>query len=148
MPSGSPQQIALLLRRKALQFEQAVRQAEKEAAAEALQIARDLSSGPYSRAQLRQMGHPYATRRPRPPADPAQVNVQSGQFLAGWRVSGPRRTVHGLTTRLVNNSRAARLLLGGTRRMIARPIVERIGTRLSAKRRRLHSQAMRRALKG
>jgi hypothetical protein len=148
MPSGSPQQIALLLRRKALQFEQAVRQAEKEAAAEALRIARELSSGPYSSAALRRMGHPYARRRPRPPGDVAIVNVQTGRFLAAWRVSGPRKTGSGLSTRLVNNSPQARLLLGGTKVMIARPIIKRIGERVAAKRRRLHQQAMRRALKG
>lgn len=148
MPSGSPQQIALLLRRNLLQFEQAVRQAEKEAAAAALAIARELSSGPYSSAALRQMGHPYATRRPRPPGDAAIINTQTGQFLAAWRVSGPRKTSSGLSTRLLNNSPHAWLLLGGTRWMIARPIIKRIGARVAAKRRRLHSQAMRRALKG
>jgi hypothetical protein len=148
MPSGTPQQIALLLRRKALQFEREVRQAEKAAAAEALQIARDLSSGPYSSAQLKAMGHPYATRHPRPPGDVAVINRQSGRFLSGWRISGPRKTKSGLSTRLLNNTPMARILLGGTRYMIARPILKRIGQRVATKRRQLHQQAMRRALKG
>jgi hypothetical protein len=145
---GSPQQIALLLRRQALQFEQAVRQAERESAAEALAHARKLSSGPYKTAQLRALGHPYAVRNPRPPADAAQINVQTGRFLASWRVVGPRKTASGLATRLINDSPHARRLLQGTRHTIPRPILARVAQRIAASRRRRHAQAVRRALKG
>lgn len=147
MARGSPPQISLLLQRRGQQFAAAVREAERQSAQEALQWARTLSSGSLSRRQLRALGHPYAVRAPRPPGDPAIINLQSGRFLASWRVSGPRRTAGGLSTRLVNTAPWARFLSSGTGRMIARPILARIRQRLAASRRRRHLQAVRQALR-
>lgn len=148
MARGSPQQIALLLRRQAHAFERAIREAEAQAAAAALAEAQKLSSAPYSTAELRRMGHPYATRAPRPPGDAAQINVQTGRFRAAWRIVGPRKTKSGLSTRLVNDSPEAKLLLSGTRYMIARPILTRVRQRIAALRARLHRQAVKQVFRG
>ena len=48
---GTPKEIALILRRRALAMEKAVRDTEAETAQEALKIARHLSSGLYSTAK-------------------------------------------------------------------------------------------------
>lgn len=145
---GSPAVIAVVLRRRALALEREVREAEKAAAQHALQIARMLSSGPYSSAQLRRMGHPYSAARPRPPADPAIINRQTGRFLAGWRIQGPRKTTKGLVTKLINDAPQAARLDRGTSRMIARPIRARIMALLAGERRRLHDRAIRKGLSG
>ena len=148
MATGSPRVIAAVLRRRALQLEREVREAERQAGQRGLEIARQLSGGSFSRAQLRAMGHPYAARRPRPPADPAIVNRQTGRFQAAWKLQGPRKTAKGLVTKLVNNAPQAGALDRGTARMIARPIRVKLLALLALERRRLHDRAVRTALKG
>lgn len=140
---GSPAKIALVLRRYANALEANVRRAEAESAQEALKIAVELSSGGLSRGKLRALGHPYATRSPRPPGDAAVIHRQSGAFASGWRILAPRKTAKGLVTRLVNSSPQAVLLSQGTSRMIARPIIARIRQRLEQKRARLLRAALR-----
>lgn len=145
MPRGTPKEIALKLRRRANALEQSVKDAEKRSAEEALKLARFYSSGPYTLSRLASLGHPYASRRPRPPQDAAIINYHAGVFYRGWKIRGPRKSGTGLVTTLFNDSPVARFLLKGTRFMIARPIIRRIRDRLKDTRRRLISQALKKA---
>lgn len=137
--------IAYTMRRKALAFEGAVRDAERQSAQSALEIARELSSGRFSTAQLRALGHPYRIGGV-PPQDPAIINRQSGRFYHGWRIIPPRQSQGGLVTRLVNDSPQAKRLSRGTSRMIARPILQRIAERTRPRRRALYRAAIRQTL--
>jgi hypothetical protein len=140
--------LAVTFRRTARLIDERVRKAERESAEQALKIARQLSSGKISSAQLRQRGHPYAARNPRPPQDPAIVNVQSGAFRDGWKITGPRTSSKGLVTRLVNTSKPAKFLGRGTSRMIPRPIADAITQQLRRDRKNRLARALRQALKG
>lgn len=137
--------IAQKMGEKVAEVDKAVRRAEKESAENALQIARELSSGKFSSFQLRMMGHPYRIGGV-PPADPAIINRQTGRFYHGWRVLPPRKSESGILTQLVNESPYARYLLRGTSRMIARPILVRIRERAEPRRRALYRAAIRRTL--
>lgn len=128
--------IAAYFRRRSTSLYPFARAAEREAAAETLKVLRDLSSGPYSSQRLRQLGHPYRIGGS-PPIDPAIINVQTGKFRAGWIVRPPRKQADGLSTRIVNTSPYAVYLLGGTRHMIARPILARARERIRPFRRQV-----------
>ena len=139
MTRGSPQQIALVLRRKANALERSVRAAEAASARQALALARNFSTGSLSRGDLRRMGHPYR-RGGRGFGD--FVNLQTGRFYLGWRVSGPRKTSGGLKTTLLNTVPYAKFILRGTRRMVARPILKRVQMKLTKFRALQHRQAL------
>ncbi len=143
MPRGTPREIALRLRRRAQALEQAVRQAEKQSAEEALKLARFYSTGMFSSRQLEKLGHPYSRRRSNPPQDAAIINYHRGVFYRGWKIRPTRKSGTGLVTTLYNDSPVARFLLKGTRFMIPRPILARIRERLKNTRRRLLAQALR-----
>lgn len=52
--------------------------------------ALDLSSGAITEPMLRRMDHPYARRHGKPLRNPDVINVQTGEFRAGWvRVTIP-----------------------------------------------------------
>lgn len=138
-------QVSILFRRMGREIERAVVEAEKDAMQEALRIARSLSSGPFSREELRRLGHPYR-HGGRPPQDPAIINRQMGRFKEGWRVSTTRRTANGISSRLVNETPYARFLFRGTKRMIARPIYERIRQQLAPYRAAGHRAALQRGI--
>ena len=131
--------------RKARQLDQGMRDAEQQSARTALEVAHELSSGRFSAAQLARMGHPYRIGGT-PPQDAAIINRQSGEFYRGWRVIGPRRAGSSLTTKLINESPNAQRLQRGTSRMIARPILVRIGQRVEGQRRALYRATLRRTL--
>jgi hypothetical protein len=52
------------------------------------------------------------------------INVQSGDFLAGWRRGGPFATSDGVTGHVFQSDWKGPLLQGGTTTMIARPAAE------------------------
>jgi hypothetical protein len=83
-----------------------------------------LSSGPLTPAQTKGI---YARRNPRA-RFPAVINVQTGDFRASWFTSeyngdGSRGR---FTNSLINNSSVADFMKG-TRFMIERPIIDRVG---------------------
>jgi hypothetical protein len=137
--------IAMKIGEKAIRLSREVRVAERKSAENAIEIARELSSGRFSSAQLRRMGHPYRLSGTSP-QDAAIMNRQSGQFYRGWRIIAPRKAGDEIRTSLVNDSPHARLLLRGTSRMIARPILTRIRERAEPGRRALYRLAIRRTL--
>lgn len=134
-------QAAAALQRKAREIERRVRAAEEASAREALAVAREYSSGPLSTRELQMMGHPYARRRPRPPGNPAIINVQTGEFRAAWRV-----VKAGDVTRVVNDSRLAPLFSRGTTVMIRRPIARAVAQAIRRKREKRLREAVRAGL--
>jgi hypothetical protein len=140
MARGSPQQIALILRRKANALERAVREAEAASLKEAVAIARSLSTGSERPAALARRGHPL---RIGGPGLPLPINLQSGSFYLGWRSTGPRKVGDTLRSSVVNESRIAKFVLRGTRRMQARPLAAAIRARTQASRMSRHRLALR-----
>lgn len=136
---GNPQQIALVLRRKAQAMERAVRQAEAESAKELLAQARNLSTGGHDAASLRRRGHPL---RIGGPGLPLPIGLGRGRFYLGWKVTGPRKAGDGLRTTLSNTSDVAQFVLKGTRRMQARPVTDVLRKRIAAARMKRHRQAL------
>lgn len=139
MPTLTANEIARLFHGAAAGLGREMEAAAEEGAAAAEIAAVGLSSGPYTSRMLRALGHPYARRNPRPPGDPATINVQSGLFRSSWRREGPERQGGRVTARLVNDAPYAHYLRDGTRflddseqerGMIARPILERIEERV------------------
>ena len=77
----------------------------------------------YSLEQLRQMGHPYAKRAPRPPVMPHIINRQSNNLHRNWRWNWAR-TPDGVRATIYNNAFTAPFMrdVQGTATMIARPV--------------------------
>lgn len=111
----------------------------------ALDVARQLSSGTFSTAQLRRMGHPYR-HGGRPPQNAAIINRQSGSFYRGWQIKPVETRGGRITAGLINTSPHAVLLMRGTSRMIARPILQLIEKRVTPRRRALYRAAIRKAM--
>lgn len=136
---ATPQQIALVLRRKAQGLERAVRAAEAAAANDALALARSLSSGGHTAGTLRRRGHPL---RIGGPGLPLPIGLSRGEFYRGWQVSGPRQVGDGLKTSLTNTSDVARFILKGTRRMQGRPVTRVLRAKIAAARMKRHRAAL------
>ena len=95
----------------------------------ALEDARAMSSGPFSLAQLRRLGHPYAVRNAGLFSfAPAVVNLQSGEFRRAWQADAPKVSDSGtrVTARLSNQSGVADYLQYGTQFMVPRPIKQAV----------------------
>lgn len=122
-----------------------IKASEQVTVQHALSIARVLSSGRLTGAQLARMGHPYRIGGTAP-QDPAIINRQTGAFFRGWRIVGPEAKGGNLSTRLVNDAPHAALLFGGTQKMVARPILERIDQLVAARRAANFRDAIGRAL--
>ena len=72
------------------------------------------------------MGHPYATRNPRPPQDPAFINRQSGEFNKSFYRTSPKLIGDKIVSDVLSSSRKAEMLLLGTPKMIMRPYMNKI----------------------
>ncbi len=123
-----------------------IQEAEMRTVRRAQAEARKLSSGTFSTARLRQMGHPYAKRNPRPPQDEAIVNAQSGVFRDAWQTRGVAVDADGTITALVNDSENAGRLVSGRGAAIARPIDVRIVERVQPQRLAFATEAVRRLI--
>lgn len=110
--------------RIAHEMEATASQVVEDAIKDTLVAAEMLSSGVYTTADLRELGHPYAKRDPRPPQDAAIINRQTGRFQRSWK---PKR-LSAFHAQVINDSPEAEFLAKkeGTARMIARPLVERV----------------------
>lgn len=114
---GSPQEVAAEIRRRAAALPRAIRAAEMETIKAVQDTAKQFSRGGYSTLALTRMGHPYAKRRPRPPADPGIINYQTGNFYRGWRRRTGGWSGGTLFSYVFNVSREGQLLqAGGTGR--------------------------------
>ncbi len=122
----TPAEFARLMGDAGRRLPGAVARAERESLADHLNTARQYSMGPYSSAQLAAMGHPYSRRNPHPPQDPAIINLQSGEFLAGWETLAQQRAGDALRTAAINTAPYSGYLDQGTRLMIRRPQTARV----------------------
>lgn len=124
-----------------------IRQAEARSVKEAKQAFVKRSSGMLTTKQLRQMGHPFASRAPQPgAADPDIVNDQGGPFRDDWTAFPP--TVNGAGTMqssVVNLDPKSRFMFG-TNRMIKRGIDDAVAAEIEPKREGYHAQAIEDAL--
>lgn len=99
-----------------------LRQAERENLRDGKRIARKYSTGSISSAELRQLGHPYATRAPQFVQHPAIINRQSGTFFGAWSTHLGSWQSGGMVSVIRNSAPYAGYLDRGTRYMIERPI--------------------------
>lgn len=98
----------------------------------------------YSTAQLRRMGHPYATRAPRPPVKPHILNRQNGLLYQSWKVN-VRNYPDGATVSVVNTAPyAVYMTAAGTTKMIGRPVLDEALRRTQEERTRNLRNARRR----
>lgn len=145
----TPQQAAahlVLLEQKVVEN---IRDAEMETAIHGRAIALSLTSGPFKTAYLRKFRPGlYSKAAPRPPADPALINIQSGLLNRSWQLSQETIGPH-IVTSIFNESEHARFIAasgGPGSKMMKRPIEERIAERLAPVRIRNLSEAIRKAL--
>jgi hypothetical protein len=129
----TPDQAARAVLRFDRDLARALQDAERESLRQAEQEAWDSSSGPFKLSTLKKMGHPYATRNPRPPLSAGVINTQSGAFRGNWRPTSSAWSSDELTNRLVNSDPVSEYM-SGTSLMISRPIVERVEQRIAADR--------------
>lgn len=139
--------IARWLSGKSPEIKRALYDSERVSAHWGVQIAKNLSKGPFTSAHLKAMGHPYSRRKNRPPMDPAIINKQSGVFLSAWVARPTKETTNSFSTRIENFAPHSTFLIKGTRKMIARPILQRVREKLAPFRRRTLADAMRRVLR-
>lgn len=104
--------------------------------------ARKQSSGTASYAQLRKEDHPYATRHGMAKRDPAIINKHRGLFYVGWAYE---LGADGLSARIVNRSDAADFM-GGTDKMLPRPIEQEVAAYTHQEAQRLISLTIQKAL--
>lgn len=109
-----------VIRQMKERIEKAVDKGLDRAAEKGVQIAKDLSSGSVSSAQLRKMDHPFATRHASPKLAPEVINKQSGLFRNKWHLR------KGGSRAIVNDAPYADFLKQGTRFMHRRPIVDSV----------------------
>src|SRR4051812_11348647 len=110
-----PSEVARALRRKATNLRPDIARGINEAAREGLIAARRASSGGYSLATLRSMGHPYSVTDPRPPAAAAIINDQGGPFARSWGVKSATLVGGSLRGSVFNTDPASRYLVGRRR---------------------------------
>jgi hypothetical protein len=115
----------------AAKFTQEVKIAHRDTLAESLRYARQLSSGRRTAAQLRRLGHPYR-RGGSGLGDPAIINIRTGRFRRSWRATEAVREGGAFVSKIQNIAPQAALFRTGTRRMMARPIQERVEAHLAA----------------
>lgn len=126
MATLTPRQYARWLQKRPDAIRRGIQRADAESLDYAATVAKRASRGRYSSARLAAMGHPYSRRNPRPPQDPAIINRQSGLFLQSWWTAQRWTKPNNLLNVLTNTAPYAGYLRTGTRRMIARPIADRI----------------------
>lgn len=146
---GSPQQVATEIMRRRAALPGALRAAEAATIKQVQTDAKKLSQGRYSTVQLIRMGHPYAKRDPRPPADPGIINYQKGNFFRGWRRKTGNWKAGTLFCYVFNISREAALLqAGGTKKskMIERNLLRLLVPTIRRPRMRRLSDAIRKVL--
>ena len=118
-------------RQRAAELSNAVIKAENQSAFAMKQQAIRLSHGPMKTADLAKLAREvnrgyglYGTRSPMPPMDPAVVNLQSGRLSRSWQTRLVLKP-DGTSVTLWNTTPYAKYLLG-TRKMIPRPILQKV----------------------
>lgn len=93
---------------------------------EALAKAQEMSSGPYSQAQLDAMGNPFSAASPQdfPPAE--IINKQSGNFFEAWKKRPTLALGDEIFGEVDNYDPVADFLEFGTSKMVERPIAQEL----------------------
>lgn len=112
--------------------EVAIRAALESLAPDLERTAVEWSSGGIRTPVLRRMDHPYARRHGRALLDPGRINTQRGAegFAGAWEIEPVRRQGDTLSLAAVNRSPQAGFLEKGTKRMLPRPLPERVEAEL------------------
>lgn len=122
-----------------------VREAQVQNAKLVMEKAKQFSNQRFfSLQQLRKMGHPYAKRDPRPPVKAHIINRQSGTFYASWQMRVLKNS-EGIYASVYNSAPWARYMVG-TKKMIARPILDEALFRTQDRRRKNLQNARKRGL--
>lgn len=105
-----------------------MRWAANSGVTQALQDAKEASSGTHSTAELARMDHPYAKRHGAPKLPAEIINKQTGVFYAMWA----NRLTYGSDMRVAvtNNDWKADLITGGNRFTFERPIDQLVAAAL------------------
>jgi hypothetical protein len=145
---GSPAVVARYLKNIAQRkLPRALYDAERASAKDAMQQAVKASSGPLTSIVLAAKGHPYATRHPQAPPDPAIINKQTGRLAASWQTSAVWMPQHGFWSFIVYNNSPEAKFMAGTRYMVARPLPSLVLGKIAPRRNRRLLAAVRKALK-
>ncbi len=131
----SPETFAAHLREGAARLEGNLIQAEAETLRDLAAEAHKLSSAPSA------PGTPYSRRNPDSSADPATLSRQGGEFDNSWRETLPSAGDGGITSELHNDSDHAQYM-DGTKKMIKRPIMERLEQTLADRHERRAGDAL------
>lgn len=125
--------LANTMRRRTKSYVREIGEAVKQNARTVEKKAKQFSQRRFfSTKQLRQMGHPYAVRNPRPPIAPHIISRQSGKFHREWRMTHGK-TKDGVFATVYNRAPYARYMRG-TRFMIPRDILGEALRRTKAER--------------
>lgn len=111
-----------------------VAKAVRDTAREGLAIARQDSSGRWNRRRRRKAGYSYSRFDPKPPPQPLGViNIETGVFLAAWRVEPVRSAISGdVTAYIINDSDRVRDLVDASGKpWLSRPIDRRVADRVT-----------------
>lgn len=128
--SVTPKQAANRVRQLDKVIDGTIARAFTAAINDGLHDARELSSGPFSLAELRKRDYPYATRHGSPLLPPAMINAQSGEFREKWRGQHTAVAAGGVF-QLRNDSSVADFLNAGTPAMFRRPIADVLTVKLA-----------------
>jgi hypothetical protein len=146
----TPQQASDWLLLLPVRVQNEIIDAEMATATTGRAIAHAQTMGPFKTAFLRKHRPGlYSRNKPRPPADPALINSQSGVLAQGWRHRQGMRASGDVVTVIENDSESAKWIAGsgmGRSKMMRRPVEERIAERLTPIRMENLKDALRRAL--
>lgn len=126
-------------------YVQEVREAQVQNAKLVMEKAKQFSQRQFfSSAQLAKMGHPYSKVAPMPPMKEYIINRQSGTFYASWQMR-VLKNAEGIYASVYNTAPWARYMVG-TKKMIARPILDEALERTKDRRRKNLQNARKRGL--
>lgn len=146
----TPEAAAAALKRRATALRPQARQALDAIVTVGERAALLASSGSLSTAQMRRVGHPYATRRSMTGLAAAFINDQGGPFARSWGIRRSQPAASGYRASVFNRDPKARFLVGRTRpksKMVLRAIDLLVRAQMQRIARRTLVAALRKALK-
>lgn len=121
--TSNARNLAAKMRRRSGKYATEVAAAVMENAETVRKQAYNFSRNRYhSLKELRRMGHPYSRRVAAPPKPAHIINRQSGTFRAGWQLRWTRLR-DGAVATVYNRAHHSQYMMG-TRKMIARPVMD------------------------
>lgn len=126
-------QIRQTFERMGKSLERNVVLAVNETAREGRKIARQDSSGRWNRKRRQKAGYSYSRFEPNPPPQSiAIINVETGEFRAGWYYIAANKQGGAVTAFVMNESdRVADLVDASGKPWLSRPIDKRVRARIA-----------------